>query len=238
MLDPKKILDDFLGSNIPGVGTSVRDTAGKATQLAKDNPLAAGALAASSARYRHWPRGGWQCPETWRSRRHRRARLQGLSELPVGQGSRRSNGSFDWPSLLPPPDDSSFRPETAPQGEHEFALVLVRAMIAAARADGMVDETEKARIIEKLSLSGINSDTQAFLANELNSPVDVDGLVAAAVTDAQKVELYTASRLAIDPQTRAERGYLDLLAGRLKLPDNLIDHIEATVADVKVTSPA
>ena len=55
----------------------------------------------------------------------------------------------------------------------------------------------KARIIEKLSLSGINSDTQAFLANELNSPVDVDGLVAAAVTDAQKVELYTASRLAI-----------------------------------------
>ena len=62
-------------------------------------------------------------------------------------------------------------------------------------------------------------------------------LVAAAVTDAQKVELYTASRLAIDPKTRAERGYLDLLAGRLKLPDNLIDHIEATVAEVKESLP-
>ena len=46
MLDPKKILTDFLGNNIPGTGTSVRDTAGKATQMAKDNPLAAGALAA------------------------------------------------------------------------------------------------------------------------------------------------------------------------------------------------
>ena len=39
MLDAKKLLDDLLGSNIPGTGTSVRDTAGKATQMARDNPL-------------------------------------------------------------------------------------------------------------------------------------------------------------------------------------------------------
>ena len=237
MLDPKKILDDFLGSNVPGVGTSVRDTAGKATQLAKDNPLATGALAAILLG-----------TGTGREVAGSALKLGGLAAVAglaykayqnyqsgkaPAEATQASTGE-----LAPPPDDSSFRPETAPQGEHEFALVLVRAMIAAARADGMVDETEKARIIEKLSLSGINSDTQEFLKNELYSPVDVDGLVAAAVTDAQKVELYTASRLAIDPQTRAERGYLDLLAGRLKLPDNLIDHIEATVADVKVTSPA
>ena len=110
-------------------------------------------------------------------------------------------------------------------------------MIAAARADGHVDEAERARIVEKLSLSGMNSDTQEFLATELNAPVNVDALVAAAATDAQKVELYTASRLAIEAKTRAERGYLDLLAGRLKLPDNLIDHIEATVANVKTPAP-
>ena len=52
--------------------------------------------------------------------------------------------------------------------------------------------------------------------------------------EAQKVELYTASRIAIEPQTRAERGYLDLLAGRLQLPDALIDHIEATVSQAKL----
>ncbi len=111
-------------------------------------------------------------------------------------------------------------------------------MIAAARADGHIDDAERARISEKLSLSGLNSDTQEFLTNELNAPVDIDALVAAAVTDAQKVELYTASRLTIEPKTRAERGYLDLLAGRLKLPDSLIDHIEATVANVKTNTPA
>ncbi|TIV56674.1 MAG: DUF533 domain-containing protein, partial [Mesorhizobium sp.] len=46
MLDPKKLLDDLLGSQIPGTGSTVRDKAGQAAQMAKDNPLAAGALAA------------------------------------------------------------------------------------------------------------------------------------------------------------------------------------------------
>ena len=46
MFDPKKLLDDLLGSQIPGTGSTVRDKAGQATQMAKDNPLAAGALVA------------------------------------------------------------------------------------------------------------------------------------------------------------------------------------------------
>jgi uncharacterized membrane protein YebE (DUF533 family) len=46
--------------------------------------------------------------------------------------------------------------------------------------------------------------------------------------------MFTAARLAIDPDTRAERGFLDLLAGRLGLADPLVDHIEATVAAAKV----
>jgi len=67
----------------------------------------------------------------------------------------------------------------------------------------------------------------------LADPIDIDALVAAAQTEEQKVELYTASRLTIDPDTRAERGYLDMLAGRLGLPDALVDHIDATVSSVK-----
>ena len=47
MFDPKKLLDDLLGSKIPGTESTVRDKAGQATQLAKDNPLATGALRSS-----------------------------------------------------------------------------------------------------------------------------------------------------------------------------------------------
>ncbi|MEQ8737133.1 MAG: DUF533 domain-containing protein, partial [Hoeflea sp.] len=67
----------------------------------------------------------------------------------------------------------------------------------------------------------------------LAEPVDMDSLIASAKTEAQKVEMFTAARLAIDPDTRAERGFLDLLAGRLGLADPLVDHIDATVAAAK-----
>ena len=46
MFDPKALLDQFLGSNIPGTEGTIRDKAGQATQMAKDNPLAASAIVA------------------------------------------------------------------------------------------------------------------------------------------------------------------------------------------------
>ena len=114
--------------------------------------------------------------------------------------------------------------------DDSFALALVRAMIAAANSDGHVDEEERSRIADRLSVAGMAEDAKAFIDAELQNPTSLQDIVATAQTDAQKVELYTASRLAIDPDLRAERGYLDLLAGRLGLPDALIDHIEATVS--------
>ena len=46
MIDAKTILDQFLGSKVPGTENSVSQTAQKAGQLAKDNPVATGLLAA------------------------------------------------------------------------------------------------------------------------------------------------------------------------------------------------
>ena len=46
MFDPKQLLDQFLGSKVPGTEGTVREKAGDAVQLAKDNPLATGAIAA------------------------------------------------------------------------------------------------------------------------------------------------------------------------------------------------
>ncbi|MDN2567284.1 tellurite resistance TerB family protein [Aquibium sp. A9E412] len=231
MFDPKKLLDDFLGSKVPGTGTSVRDKAGQATQLAKDNPLATGAIAAVLLG-----------TGTGRKLTGSALKLGGLAAVAglayTAYQNYQSGRKPDEPAareaaVLPPPDNDSFNPATAPQGQDAFALALVRAMIAAARADGHIDAAERARIHDRLKVSGIDAEAEAFLMNELERPIDLDEVVAAAQTDAQKVELYTASRLAIEPDTRAERGYLDMLAGRLKLPDPLIDHVEATVSAAK-----
>jgi len=45
----------------------------------------------------------------------------------------------------------------------------------------------------------------------------------------QAAEIYTASLLAIDVDNAAERGYLAMLAQRLKLDDALVEHLHATV---------
>ncbi|MER9295496.1 tellurite resistance TerB family protein [Mesorhizobium sp. M0621] len=236
MFDPKKLLDDLLGSQIPGTSGTVRDKAGQAVQMAKDNPLAAGALAAVLL----GTGAGRQVTGT-------AVKLGGLAAIgglayKAYQNYKAGNAPAEAPAaepeLLPPPKDTAFHPSQAPQGEDEFTLILVRAMISAAKADGHIDDDERQKIAGKLSLSGIGSDAEKFLMAELASPLDLDALVAGAQTDAQKLELYTASRLTIDPDTRAERGYLDLLAGRLGLPDALVDHVEATVSAAKVPAKA
>jgi uncharacterized membrane protein YebE (DUF533 family) len=233
MLDPKKLLDELLGSNVPGTTGTVRDQAGKAVQMAKDNPLAAGALAAVLLG-----------TGTGRKMTGSAIKLGGLAAIAgvaykayqnYKQGQQPSpEAAAREPELLPPPSETPFDPSQAPQGEGEFALTLVRAMISAAKADGHIDDEERQKIAGRLSLAGLGGDAEQFISEELSSPLNLDELVSSAHTEAQRVELYTASRLAINADTRAERGYLDLLAGRLNLPDSLVDHIEATVQGATV----
>jgi uncharacterized membrane protein YebE (DUF533 family) len=229
MLDPKKLLDDLLGSKVPGTESSVREKADQVTQLAKDNPLATGAVLAVLL----GTQTGLQITGSV-------LRLGGLAAIAAlaykafqnyQSGDKPAEAAAREPELLPPPEDTSFHPSQAPQGEQDFALTLVRAMIAAAKSDGHIDDEERRRIADRLSVYGIGREASKFLIEELERPIDVDQLVAAAKTDALKIELYTASRLAIDPDSRAEHDYLDLLAGRLGLPAALVEHIEATVSE-------
>lgn len=235
MFDAKKLLDQFLGSQIPGVSGSVGGRAGQLGDLAKNNPLkTAGIVAAMLG------------TKTGRKIAGNVATIGGVAAVAgLGylayknyksgqspQSAPQPVGEVDTP-LLAPPAGSGFHPQSAALS-NDFALTLVRAMIAAAKADGHIDEAERAAIMDKVHAVDLGAEAEAFLAQELANPMDIDDLVAAARTEEQKVELYTATRLTIDPDTRAERGYLDLLAGRLGLPDALLDHIDATVNAAKV----
>ncbi|MDF0698301.1 tellurite resistance TerB family protein [Rhizobium sp. MC63] len=235
MFDAKKLLDQFLGSQVPGLGGSVRDRAGEAMQTARNNPMKTGALAAVLLG-----------TKTGRSIAGNALAIGGLAAIAgLGyqayknyQSGQAPAAPSDAPSannpVLLPPAESGFGP-ASPAGSNEFVLVLIRAMIAAAKADGHIDAAERALIMDKITAADVSGEAAAFIERELASPTDIDALVAAAVTEEQRVELYTASRLTIDPDSRAERGYLDLLAGRLGLADQLVDHIEATVSSAKTT---
>lgn len=101
--------------------------------------------------------------------------------------------------------------------EDKQALLLIRAMIAAANADGEITSEERQRIIGKLDEAGAGPEERQVVERELANPISTDALVR-EVRDQQTAEqVYLASALAIEPDTEAERSYLQYLAARLKL---------------------
>ena len=111
-----------------------------------------------------------------------------------------------------------------------LSLTLMRAMIAAAKADGHLDAEEQRRIFAKIGELDLDSDEKAFLMDELRAPLDIDAVVRGATSPELAAEIYTISRLAIDPDHNAEKAYLAMLASRLNLADDLVTRIDAEVA--------
>jgi uncharacterized membrane protein YebE (DUF533 family) len=237
MFDAKKILDQLLGSQVGGaLGGSARGGAvkGKAEQmldLARNNPMKAGALAMAILG-----------SKTGRKMAGSLTKVGGLAAIAgLGYMAYKNYQSGQAPQTVPaaqpeliePPVDSPFHPQS-PALTNDFALKLVQAMIAAANADGKIDGDERQLILERIRVSDVDHEAETFLEKELSNPISIDELVRSARSEEQKVEIYTASRLTLDGATRAERGYLDLLAGRLGLDDALVEHIEATVSAAKV----
>lgn len=132
--------------------------------------------------------------------------------------------------LTPAPPGTAFLPKEndAPANE-VLGLTLVRAMIAVARADGRLDAQESQSIFQKIQSLGLDNESQSLLVEEMGHPVDMDAIVNSATSPEIAAEIYTASLLAVDIDTAAEKGYLAMLAARLRLPSELVVEIEKQV---------
>ncbi|WP_297323672.1 tellurite resistance TerB family protein [uncultured Bartonella sp.] len=119
--------------------------------------------------------------------------------------------------------------QTGSEHNGDFALTLVRSMIAAAKADGRIDDKERTLIQNKIADCRLDKKTTAFLTDELNKPVDINNLVSNVNSDEQKAELYVASRMTLDPQNPQNRQYLDNLRQKLGLPESFNQHIEQAI---------
>jgi uncharacterized membrane protein YebE (DUF533 family) len=132
--------------------------------------------------------------------------------------------------LPPAPEGSAFMPaKNDAAGQETLGLTLVRAMIAAARADGRLDAKESRTIYQRIESLGLDPEDQALLVAEMGHPVDMDAIVNSAASPAVAAEIYVASLLAIDVDTADEKSYLAMLAARLKLPPELVTELNRQV---------
>jgi uncharacterized membrane protein YebE (DUF533 family) len=121
---------------------------------------------------------------------------------------------------------------------NEHALLLLRAMIAAALSDGLIDAGERALIVGRLADAGLGGEEQQFLDHEIGQPWSPQQLAAAAPTPEVRSEVYLASAIAIEADTPAEQAYLRYLAATLGLDDALVAHLDTAVRSAKAPQTA
>jgi len=126
--------------------------------------------------------------------------------------------------LAAAPAGSGFEPDALGP---DRARLLIRTMIAAAAADGRIDQSERQRILGSLRQAQASPEAQRFLMQEVQRPAAVVDLVREVSSPAQATEVYTAARIAIDPDSEEEHAFLKALAEQLGIDARLAAHIDA-----------
>lgn len=108
-----------------------------------------------------------------------------------------------------------------PDQEAAAGLMLV-AMVMAMKADGQIDQAEKARLLDKLS--DASAEERGFVERAMGTDMSVRDL-AAAVPQGLEPQVYAMSVMAIDLDSQAEAEYLDRLARAVGLSKQMVNEI-------------
>ncbi|TNF35507.1 MAG: tellurite resistance TerB family protein [Gammaproteobacteria bacterium] len=121
---------------------------------------------------------------------------------------------------------------TATKPADDFEVKLIKAMIAAAKADGHIDETEQQHIFNAINQMELSLEMKALVFDLLSQPITVNDIVHSVTDITQKSEIYLVSCLVINPDHPSEQIHLSQLAETLQLPDGLREqiHLQAQMA--------
>ncbi len=126
-------------------------------------------------------------------------------------------GAQKWANIGPEQFAAPIEDESGSGG-----LLLMRAMIAAASADGHLDDQEQSRIFAELDRMSLTPAEKGMLFDELRSPLSMSQLVTQVTSPEVAVEVYTASLIAIDETSAEGQLYLRSLAAALSIPEDLV----------------
>ncbi|WP_339387792.1 tellurite resistance TerB family protein [Vibrio caribbeanicus] len=107
--------------------------------------------------------------------------------------------------------------------------LILKAMIAAAKADGHVDSEEMNKIQSTLEQAGAEAQLQSLIHSELSKPLDPSEIASLAQTPQQASEIYLASLIIVDEENFMEKAYLGELAKQLKLDNEIVYQLEQQI---------
>ena len=116
-----------------------------------------------------------------------------------------------------------------PAQAEQHSQAILKALVAAAKADGHIDDRERQLIEGEFTKLDNDQELQHWLHAELNKPLDPTDVARAAGTPEMAAEMYIASVMLVDEENFMEKAYLDELAKQLKLEPGLKVELEKQV---------
>lgn len=134
-----------------------------------------------------------------------------------------SNAQGQAEPMAPP------EPAVATMTSDETAGLVLRAMVAAAQADGTIDSEEMARIMGEAGKDGVTEAERQIVMQAMTQPPDPAALAFAVPSREVGAQLYAASLLAITLDTPTEQAYLRELADALGLDEPTVRELHAAL---------
>lgn len=172
---------------------------GKSVQKVAKGALVVGGTAAVGAL-------AWQFYQKWAQPG---AAQVGGGQAPTAQGATGAQGNM--PVATPNSQPAAM------QDASVKALLLMEAMVFAARADGHIDETEKSRIYETVAKLCPGQEPTKIIEELLHKPLDPATIAAKVGSEEEGHDIYKLSCLIVDVDHFMERSYLDGLAASLHI---------------------
>ena len=116
-----------------------------------------------------------------------------------------------------------------PAQVEQHSEAILKALVAAAKADGHVDDNERQLIEGEFTRLTGDQELRHWLHAELNKPLDPADVARSARTPEIAAEMYLASVMMVDEEHFMERAYLDELARQLKIEPGLKAELESQV---------
>lgn len=108
---------------------------------------------------------------------------------------------------------------------------LLQAVVAAAKADGHIDDNERKMMNDFMANLGESDELNAFIQSELSTPLDPARIAADTQAPGLAGEVYLMSKMMINEENFMEKSYLDALANELKLDEALVAELDKQALD-------
>jgi uncharacterized membrane protein YebE (DUF533 family) len=155
----------------------------------------------------------------------------GLADLLGGMlpGGQQANPQRPWsggdvPLGMRPPQNTAEQ-----EALESTAQLVLKGMINAAKSDGQISPQEMQRIVGKLQESGADQGMQQWVMQQMQAPLNVSAFAAEIPNQEVAAQVYTASLLAIEVDTRAEQDYLRDFARASGLHPLVVGQIHQTL---------